>query len=132
MVGGHRRLRIRHTASAFVGILALAAAAITAGAQHPPKIHPPEPKKPEQKEIHGEGCVKAGVQAHCIVLRDLKTGHLYDLLFKGDRPPVGLGIEFTGVLHHGATACMQGTPVDVTKWAHKASIKCAPGQAGKP
>lgn len=81
--------------------------------------------------VHGEGCVQAGVEAHCLVLRDLKTGHFYDLLFKAERPPVGIGIEFTGVLHPGPTACMQGTAVEVTAWTHKTSIKCVPGQAGK-
>jgi hypothetical protein len=89
------------------------------------------PKTEAKKQIHGEGCVQTGVQPHCLVLRDLKSGHLYDLLFKGVRPPAGLGIEFTGVLHTGPSNCMQGIPIDVTVWAHKASLKCAPGQAGK-
>lgn len=81
--------------------------------------------------VRGEGCVQTGVEAHCLVLRDIKTGHLYELIFKAERPPVGLGIEFVGILHPGPTACMQGTPVDITTWAHKSSIKCTPGQAGK-
>lgn len=131
MVGKQRRLRIRRAASALVEILAFAAAVVLAAPQQPPKIKPPEAKKPE-KQIHGEGCVVAGIQPHCIVLRDQKSGHLYDLQFKGDRPPAGLGIEFTGVPHQGATACMQGTPVDVSNWARKASLKCVPGQAGSP
>lgn len=89
------------------------------------------PAPAQTNVVHGEGCVQAGVEAHCLVLRDLKTGHSYDLLFKAERPPVGMGIEFTGVLHPGPTACMQGAAVDVTQWTHKASIKCSPGQAGK-
>lgn len=132
MVVQSRGLRIGRSASALAGILVLAVATIAGGAQQPPKLHPPEPKKPEKKEIRGEGCVAAGIHAHCVVLRDLRTGHLFNLQFKGDRPPVGLGIEFTAEPHHGPTACMQGTPVDVSTWAHKASIKCAPGQAGNP
>lgn len=89
-------------------------------------------QQPAQKNaVQGQGCVQAGVEAHCLVLRDLKTGHLYDLLFKTDRPPIGLGIEFTGVLHPGPTACMQGIAVEVTTWSHKTSIKCTPGQAEK-
>lgn len=88
--------------------------------------------QPPKSAIHGEGCVQAGVEPHCLVLRDLKTGHLYNLLLQSERPPVGLGIEFTGVLRPGPSTCMQGTAVEVTNWAHKASLKCAPGQAGKP
>lgn len=105
-------------------------------AQQPPKPppqQPPEknPQPPPKNVIRGEGCVQAGVQAHCLVLRDVRTGHLYNLLFKVDPPPAGLGIEFNGVAHPGPNTCMQGTAVDVATWAHKASIKCAPGQAGK-
>jgi hypothetical protein len=83
------------------------------------------------KAVHAEGCVQAGVEPRCLVLRDIKTGHLYDLIFKMAPPPVGLGIEFTGVLHSGPTHCMQGIAVEVTAWANQASIKCTPGQAGK-
>lgn len=106
------------------------------GAQQPPKPppqQPPEknPQPPPKNVIRGEGCVQAGVQPHCLVLRDVKTGHLYNLLFKLDRPPVGMGIEFNGVLRPGPNVCMQGTAVDVGEWDHKGSIKCAPGQAGK-
>ena len=89
------------------------------------------PQSPSKSAVHGEGCVQAGVQAHCLILRDIKTGHLYDLIFKAERPPVGLGIEFAGVVRAGPSACMQGTAVEVTSWAHKASIRCVPGQAGK-
>lgn len=88
--------------------------------------------QPSRKNaVQGEGCVRAGVESRCLVLRDIKTGHLYELIFKSEPPAVGLGIEFTGLLHPGPSACMQGTPVEVTSWAHKASIKCLPGQAGK-
>ncbi|HEX8713810.1 MAG TPA: hypothetical protein VF730_18190 [Terracidiphilus sp.] len=90
-----------------------------------------EAPQPTKDTVHAEGCVAAGVEAHCLVLRDLKSGHLYDLLFPAARPPVGLGIEFTGILHSGPTPCMQGIAVEVTTWTHKASIKCVPGQAGK-
>lgn len=105
-------------------------------AQQPPK--PPSPQPPEKNPepppkalVHAEGCVLAGAEARCLLLRDLKTGHLFNLLFKADRPPIGMGIEFSGVLHPGPSACMHGAPVEVTTWARKASIKCTPGQAGK-
>ena len=104
-------------------ILMLAAAILASAAG----ARPPQAPKP----VEGEGCVQAGVEAHCLVLKDLKTGNLYDLLIKGARPPVGLGIEFTGVPHDGPTTCMQGIAVDVTEWARKDALKCAPGEAGR-
>jgi len=85
----------------------------------------------EPKPVHGEGCVQAGVEARCLIVRDMRTGTLYDLLFKDARPPVGLGIEFTGVPHEGPTSCMQGVALDVTSWARKETLKCAPGQANR-
>jgi hypothetical protein len=94
------------------------------------RVHP-APQPPPKNAVRAEGCVRAGVEPRCILLRDVKTGHLYNLLFKAAPPPVGLGIEFTGVLHSGPTHCMQGTAVEVLSWAHKASIQCAPGQAGE-
>ncbi len=87
--------------------------------------------QPSANAVHAEGCVEAGIESRCLILRDFKTGRVYDLLFKAERPPVGLGIEFSGVLHPGPSACMQGIAVDVTTWARKASIKCVPGQAGQ-
>lgn len=117
------------------GLLAVSAMAFLAFGVSAPALQRPAPKGPQpppKNLIHAEGCVQAGVEAHCLVLRDIKTGHFYSLLFNSDRPPAGLGIEFTGVLHPGPTACMQGTAVEVHSWAHKASIKCVPGQAGKP
>lgn len=122
----------------FIAIMALAFAALGVPApvaqQTPPKNPEPPQKNPEpppKNLVHAEGCVQAGIEPHCLVLNDLKSGHLYSLLFRTDRPPVGLGIELTGVPHPGPTACMHGSPLDVTAWAHKASIKCTPGQAGK-
>jgi len=88
----------------------------------------PEPKA---KEVRGEGCVEPGVEARCLVLRDLKSGKLYNLLGKDPRPAPGEGIEFTGVLFDGMTYCMQGTAVEVTAWTHKDSVKCTQGAAPK-
>lgn len=74
--------------------------------------------------VHGQGCVASGVEAGCLVVRDLNSGTLYNLLIGGARPKVGEGIEFTGVPHEGPTMCMQGVPVNVTQWSGKDSIKC--------
>lgn len=118
---------IRFNAISALTLLALAVPP-PAAAQQP---HPGNPRPPQKNVIHAEGCVQAGMEAHCRVLKDTKTGRFYSLLFKADQPPVGMGIEFTGTPHPGPNTCMQGAAVDVTTWAHKTSIKCAPGEAGK-
>jgi hypothetical protein len=98
--------------------IAFAGAAATAGAG----------PAPEAKPIHAQGCVEAGVEASCLVLKDIPSGKLYNLLVKGSRPGVGVGIEFTGVPFEGVTVCMQGAPVKVTTWARKDSLKCTQGK----
>lgn len=74
--------------------------------------------------VHGQGCVASGVEAGCLVVKDSGSGVLYNLLIVGTRPKVGQGIEFTAIPYDGLTMCMQGTPVKVTQWAQKDSIKC--------
>jgi hypothetical protein len=105
---------------AVLTMLAVAAATAAAG---------PEPKA---KEVRAVGCVEAGVEANCLVLRDLKSGELFNLLVKEPRPAIGDGIEFTAVPFDGMTYCMQGTAVKVTAWTRKAQVKCtkqaAPGK----
>lgn len=71
---------------------------------------------PEGKTITGSGCVEAGVEAGCLVLKDTKTGTLFNLFFKGTPPSINTAIRFTGKTHEGPTTCQQGTPVDVTKF----------------
>jgi hypothetical protein len=94
-----------------IAVIAVVFVAITALSEKP-------------QPIHGEGCVEPGVEAHCLVLTDLKSGNLYSLLIKGMQPEIGSGIEFTGLPHKGATACMQGSAIDVQTWTHKDSLKC--------
>ncbi len=101
--------------------LAMAGAAVTAVAG--PELKP--------KEIHGMGCVEAGVEARCLVLKDIKSGTLFNLLIKEPRPAIGEGIEFTGARHEGPTVCMQGVAIAVTSWARKDSLKCAQPQKYK-
>jgi len=88
-------------------------------------------QEPKAKEVRGEGCVQSGVEARCLVLRDLRSGKLYNLLAKEPRPGVGEGIEFTGVPFEGVTYCMQGAAVEVTAWKHKDSLKCTEVSAPK-
>jgi hypothetical protein len=100
---------------ALLGILASAAAA----AQEP-------------KPVTGQGCVAAGVEASCLVVKDVKTGVLYNLFFKGTKPEAGTGIEFTGVPRDMMTACMQGTPLEVSNWSRVDALKCPSSPAPKP
>lgn len=81
--------------------------------------------------IHGQGCVTAGVEARCLLVRDLKSGRLFSLVFKSIQPAVGDGIEFDALPHQGPSTCMQGKALDVTDWARKDTLKCKPGAARK-
>ena len=106
----------------FLTAMAMAASAATATARPAPESNP----------VTGHGCVAAGVEAKCLVVKDLKSGVLYNLLIKGMQPAVGTGIEFTGVPYDGMTVCMQGTALSVTKWSRMDSLKCVPGPTQKP
>jgi hypothetical protein len=68
------------------------------------------------KPIVGAGCVKAGVETGCLLLKDTKTKTLYNLFFTGDKPTPGAAIQFTGTAKVGVNTCMQGKPVDVKEW----------------
>ncbi len=76
------------------------------------------------KAISGMGCVGPGVEERCILVTDAQTHVLYNLYFNGKRPLLGSTIQFTGKKHNGPTTCMQGQPVDVTKWT-KIDNSCA-------
>jgi len=97
-------------------VVVLAGAVYVSGQAPRPKTAP--------VPVHGQGCVAAGVEASCLVVKDTGSGVLYNLLIRGARPQVGTGIEFTGVPHEGPTMCMQGVPLDVTEWDRKDSVKC--------
>ena len=83
---------------------------------------------PKTDQVRAEGCVEAGVEAGCLVVKDLKSGTLYNLRIKGPHPKVGEGIDLVGVPFDGVSICMQGPVVDVIKWAPKASLKCTQGE----
>jgi hypothetical protein len=80
---------------------------------------------PDAKQITARGCVQAGVEHRCLVLKDVESGKLFELLIKGAGPDIGTGIEFTGKPYGGTTACMQGSPVQVTSWTPKHYLKCS-------
>lgn len=95
-------------------LLALAAAALAAGAA----------PAPGAKQVKGQGCVQAGVETGCLLVKDAATGKLYYLLIKDAKPAIGIGIDFGGTLFGGTSTCMQGTPVQVSTWSHNDSVQC--------
>ena len=86
---------------------------------------------PESKEMHAKGCVEPGVEARCLIVKDVKSGKLYNVFIKEPRPAIGDGIEFTAVPCDGVTYCMQGIAVQVTSWVRKDDLKCSPGEKPK-
>lgn len=103
-----------------MGILA-ACAMVQAQEPKEPKVPKPQP---ETRRIHGEGCVETGVDARCLIVRDVAHSRLYSILVGDPRPVPGEGIEFTGTLHQGPTVCMQGTAIEVEHWQRKESLRC--------
>ena len=85
--------------------------------------------QPRPVPVRGQGCVAAGIEARCLTVRDLNTGKLFNLTFRGVPPGIGEGIEFEGLPHQGPTTCMQGTALDVVTWARKDSLKCKQKEA---
>lgn len=81
--------------------------------------------------IRGQGCVSAGVEPRCLVVRDLRAGKLYNLVFTGMQPTIGEGIEFVALPHQGPVVCLQGAAFDVTAWTRKDSLHCHPKAAQK-
>jgi hypothetical protein len=98
--------------------MTLAGVAITSGAG----------RAPDTKEVRAQGCVEPGVEARCLIVKDVMSGKLYNVFIKEPRPAIGDGIEFTAVPYGGVTYCMQGIPVQVTRWARKNDLKCSQGQ----
>ena len=82
--------------------------------------------------VRGRGCVTAGVAPHCLLVRDLANGKLYDLAFRGRQPSVGMGIDFVGVPRTDAQTCLQGLPLDVTSWTRNDALRCKPASVRKP
>ena len=78
----------------------------------------------DAKQVKGQGCVQAGVEAGCLVVQDTASGDLFNLLINGAKPAVGTGIDFTGTHYRGTTACMQGVAVQVASWTRNDSLKC--------
>jgi hypothetical protein len=77
-----------------------------------------------EETISGAGCVAAGVEGKCLVLKDAETWTLYNVFFVGPKPAPGTPIQFTGTFNrHTVSYCMQGKPVRVKEW-HQSSMPC--------
>jgi hypothetical protein len=100
--------------SAVVSLALAAAAASTLAA--PPTA---------AKQVKGTGCVQAGVEAGCLVVKDAASGDFYSLIIKGAKPAIGIGIDFVGAPISGATTCMQGIPVQISSWSHNEGLQCS-------
>jgi hypothetical protein len=77
---------------------------------------PDSEKQPSSGAVSGSGCVSAGVEGGCFVLRDLKSGTTFNLFFKDTFPTLDTAISFQGTENDNPNFCMQGRAVDVTKW----------------
>jgi len=76
-------------------------------------------KKSQDGPVHGTGCVEKGVEAGCLVLKDVKTKDRVRLKFDDKPASVGTAITFDGVSHSGEVdPCQQGKIVHVQKWTH--------------
>jgi len=110
-------------------VLSLAAGVSALSQAPPPKPPEPPPHNPPPAKavaIRGAGCVEPGIEARCLLVKDIKSGKLFNLIFHEIQPALGQGIEFIGVLHTSATSCMQGTPIDITEWSRKDQLNCKP------
>ena len=115
---------MKSTFSRFAAVLAVLAF-LAVSPQIRPQQDKPQDAPPQAKTISGLGCVEAGVEAGCLVLRDQKTKTLYNLYFSMPRKPVpGMGIRFRGTKKDGTTICMQGEPVNVGNWS-RAELACS-------
>ncbi len=88
-------------------------------------------EKAQDKPLTITGCVEAGVEAGCLVLKDTKTKMLYDLKFDQTKPVVGDAITFDGIFHSGEVdTCQQGKIVHVGNWT-KLKMHCPMPEKGK-
>ena len=85
---------------------------------------------PSANQVKGKGCVQAGVETGCLVIKDAQSGKVFNLLIKGAKPPIGAGIDFVGAPFSGTTTCIQGTPVQIQSWSNDESLQCPKHRGG--
>ncbi len=76
-----------------------------------------------------KGCVAAGVEAGCLVLRDVDQG-TFTLVFPSgakDRPKPGMAIAAKGTPSNALGICMQGKAFEVKEW-REIQLPCAGGE----
>ena len=112
-------------------IMALLVTSAAGWSQEPKEPKVPTPQ-PDTKKIHGEGCVETGVDARCLIVRDVARSRIYSIIVGDPRPTPGEGIEFTGTVHPGPTVCMQGTVIQVDHWQRKETLHCRHTPAPAP
>jgi hypothetical protein len=80
-------------------------------------MHAQEAQAPKKDDttIKSAGCVRAGVEAGCLVLKGFKDKKNYSLHFPDKKPDADTAIAFEGT-DGGVDTCNQGTVVKVTKW----------------
>ena len=71
--------------------------------------------KKEAREVKTTGCVRRGVEGGCLLLKTSDGKTTYNI-FANPRPEPGIVISIEGTPFRGVTACMEGTPLTVTKW----------------
>lgn len=71
--------------------------------------------KTDDAPIMSAGCVRAGVESGCLILKSFKDKTTYSLHFPKERPDPDTAISFEGK-GGGVDTCMQGIVVNVTKW----------------
>src|SRR3954463_12987521 len=63
------------------------------------------------EKVSGTACVRAGVEAGCVMLATTDGTHTYNIV-EGKKPTVGAVVKFTGMTKPGTvTTCQQGTPI---------------------
>ncbi len=72
-------------------------------------------RKKEVREVKATGCVRQGVEGGCLTLKTPDGKTTYNI-FATPKPEAGTVINIEGTLFRGVTACMEGTPIRVTKW----------------
>jgi hypothetical protein len=84
-------------------------------------VYGEQPQNPQNKDIpklvKSSGCLEPGLEIDCLVLKGFKDNKVYSLFFASNKKPtIGTAISFEGIVHTADTYCIQGKPVDVTKW----------------
>ena len=109
------RNRIRRAGVLLVAVLAVSGL-VAATLQDRPK------ERDQSERVSGEACVKAGVEAGCLVLVtwDENKAPLRSYLVIGKkRPTKNSVVRFVGETQPGTmTTCMQGTPVELTEFVN--------------